>query len=63
MSSRCNKCKCKVKSIDVVINKCRCGNVYCSNHRIDHNCAFDYKKDYMLHNNLVKIEGVKVDKI
>jgi len=63
MSSKCNTCGGKVKSIDVIINKCRCGYIYCSNHRINHNCNFDYKNDYKKHNALVKVDGIKVQKI
>lgn len=63
MSSRCNTCGTRVKSIDIIVNKCRCGNVYCSNHRIDHDCRFDYKNDYKKNNSLVKVDGVKVEKI
>lgn len=59
----CAVCNSKVKTIDVIISTCRCGNIYCMRHRIDHNCTFDYKKDYELNNKLVKINSHKIDKI
>lgn len=60
---RCTVCSSKVKTIDAIISTCRCGNIYCMLHRIDHGCSFDYKKDYELNNKLVKVEGKKVDRI
>lgn len=59
----CTTCGSKVKTIDVIISTCRCGNIYCMNHRIDHKCTYDYKKDYDDNNKLVKVCGQKVDKI
>ena len=60
---RCHDCNIKVKTIDVIISTCRCGNIYCIKHRINHNCSYDYKTDYHLNNKLVKINGKKVDQI
>jgi hypothetical protein len=62
-SMRCTVCNSKVKSIDVIISTCRCGNIYCMFHRLDHKCTFDYKKDYELKNKLVKVNGEKVNRI
>lgn len=60
---RCTVCDSKLKTIDVIISTCRCGNIYCTQHRIDHKCTFDYKNDYKLNNTLVKIDAQKVEKI
>lgn len=60
---RCTVCNSKVKSIDVLVTTCRCGNIYCMTHRIDHKCAFDYKKDYELNNKLAKVDGEKINRI
>lgn len=62
-SLRCFLCGSKIKTIDSIICTCRCGNIYCMNHRIDHDCKFDYKKEYELNNKLVKVDGTKVYKI
>lgn len=62
-SIRCTVCRSKVKIIDVIISTCRCGNVYCMRHRIDHECTFDYKKDYEINNKLVKVDGEKIERI
>ena len=40
---RCPICKKKLKLTDM---ECRCGNIYCIEHRLPeaHNCTFDYQK-------------------
>ena len=40
---RCAICKKKLSILDF---GCRCGNLYCSVHRLpeQHNCSFDYEK-------------------
>ena len=42
-SKRCKECNKKLSLIDY---SCRCGNFYCSKHRLPelHNCKFDYKE-------------------
>lgn len=62
-SYRCYQCECKISQTNVITNRCRCGNTFCSLHRIDHGCCFDYKKDYQDRNTLVKVVGDKIDKI
>ena len=38
-------CKKKINSVDEIIATCRCGNKYCSKHRLPemHNCKYDFK--------------------
>ena len=62
-SKRCASCDKKIRQIDEIMSKCRCGNIYCIMHRVDHNCDYDYKRDYHKNNNLFKLEAEKVSKI
>lgn len=44
-SSSGNSCRCTLCARKVAIAlriACKCGNVYCTAHRIDHDCAFNY---------------------
>lgn len=36
-------CNRKISFVYKSIGLCRCGNVYCQHHRLDHKCTFDYK--------------------
>jgi predicted nucleic acid binding AN1-type Zn finger protein len=38
----CNK---RIREIDVIISKCKCGNHYCVAHRMSelHDCSYNYK--------------------
>ena len=60
--NRCLNCN---KKIQLIPFECKCGNIYCSKHRFDHNCSFDYKKynQEKLKNKLVRIESQKIEKI
>ena len=64
MPKRCEKedCKCKLKLTDYA---CRCGNYYCSQHRLGeyHSCSFDYRqhhKDLLLKYMSTAVVGEKV---
>tara|TARA_Y100000389_G_C16949256_1_gene265668 strand:- start:148 stop:348 length:201 start_codon:yes stop_codon:yes gene_type:complete len=66
MSTRCNVCDKKLKNIFVEITgKCRCGNVFCKEHIINHNCTFDYKQLYVTEkkDELIIVKKDKVIKI
>ncbi|KAJ2380056.1 hypothetical protein GGI05_006433 [Coemansia sp. RSA 2603] len=41
---RCFECRAKVPLVKQTTNKCRCGYVFCDNHRYfdQHNCEFDF---------------------
>ena len=60
---RCFECKKPILEIFAVIGKCRCGNIYCSKHIQDHNCHFNYNDLHQQRTKIVKVEGIKVDKI
>ena len=66
MVSKCLLCRKKIKNILIkMTGKCRCGNIYCSEHITNHNCNFDYKKLYEKEqeNKLFVVKKAKVDKI
>lgn len=44
---KCFVCDTKVTIIEQTMCKCRCGNVYCKNHRMptQHKCTFHYNFD------------------
>lgn len=37
----CNK---KMTPAEKLIGKCKCGKTFCSKHRLNHDCTFDYKE-------------------
>ena len=41
------KCKRKIQPADELIGTCKCGNIYCSKHRMPemHDCQYVYKMD------------------
>ena len=55
--NRCFECNKKLNSIFITINTCRCKNLYCVQHMINHKCSFDYKKNEknILEKTLVKV--------
>lgn len=59
----CSICNAKIKLIDTIICRCRCNQIFCKVHRIDHMCSYDYYEEYKTCNNLVKIEERKLNKI
>lgn len=68
IKNRCSfeNCKRKLTLVEQDI-KCKCGNVFCAKHRYtnDHNCTFDYKKDYKgkLEKQMDKVISEKISKI
>ena len=60
-----NKLKCKIcnKKLSLIRSSiiCKCPEKYfCELHFNNHNCEYDYKKDYEIYK---KIEPIKLDKI
>jgi hypothetical protein len=64
--SRCPFKDCRKKLV-LTDYACKCGIIYCCTHRTDiaHNCTYDYKSEYAnkLNNNLVKVNGNKIDQL
>ena len=58
---------CQRKIKDVVKIPCKCGGLYCSNHKFftEHNCKYDYQGNYrkQLEGDLEKVEAGKVNHI
>ncbi len=54
---KCKQCSKKV-SLGAAIT-CKCGNVYCSEHRFEenHNCTFDFKASEKKHLEKVLMDG------
>lgn len=63
--SKCDTCNKKIKLIEEITSKCKCGKINCGNHKYDHNCAYDYKSDFQKQNGniFVAVVGSKLDKI
>lgn len=41
--TKCNLCKKKLELVKIIQGTCRCGNIYCYEHILQHSCKFDYK--------------------
>lgn len=66
MSVKCEVCNTKINSmLAEIINKCRCGSIFCRKHMVDHNCTFDYKELYTKQkkDELVVVKNDKIIKI
>ena len=66
-NKRCFECKSKLSLIQIECNKCLCGGVYCSKHRLaeQHSCSYDYKTDgkKLLEKRNPRIVAEKLNKI
>jgi hypothetical protein len=64
IQSRCGSCR---KKVNLIQFPCKCGGIYCTDHRIGatHSCTYDYQSENkkLLSTNLVKLDGLKVDQI
>ena len=62
---KCDTCNKKIKLVEEILSKCKCGKHNCGNHRIDHKCDYDYKSDFKIqtHTILIPIIGDKLEKI
>jgi len=52
MSNRCFFCNKKLNTTQLIINKCKCNNIYCNEHLFfkKHNCSFNYIYDFKIKN-------------
>jgi hypothetical protein len=60
MRETCYACAKKIGLLDIITCKCRCGNLYCCKHRLDHICSYDYSQNYQIPD---KLEEKKLNKI
>ena len=60
-TKRCAHINCK-KKISIIDNPCKCGLIFCSNHKFftAHNCKYNYKENYKKH--LIKCNPKVVNK-
>jgi hypothetical protein len=62
--NRCETCK---KKLGLMPFSCRCGGLFCVEHRADiaHNCSYDYQEENKkkLGDLLIKVAGQKLDKL
>ena len=65
--ARCKylECKRKISSVLKDVSRCRCGKLYCSEHRLAHDCTFDYQAHHRetLKRELTKVKPEKVIKV
>lgn len=43
---KCFLCKKKLDVVSSVTNICKCSNVFCNDHKIQHECSYDKRKEY-----------------
>lgn len=60
VAQRCQVCSRKISLLESITATCRCKEIFCSMHRIEHKCTFDYKEDYKNNNKLVKCVSDKI---
>jgi hypothetical protein len=64
---RCEFKECKTFINSLMAQKCKCGKMFCSNHKFfdSHNCTFDYvgEQRNILSKTIQKIEFEKISKI
>jgi hypothetical protein len=63
--SKCDSCNKKIKLVEQITSKCKCGKIYCGNHKIDHNCDYDYRNEFknQISSIMITITSDKLDKI
>ncbi len=62
---KCDTCNKKIKLVEEITSKCKCGKISCGTHRLDHECSYDYKADFQKYNTsiLIPVVGSKLEKI
>lgn len=43
---QCVKCNKKISSLMVSVYTCKCKNLYCSKHKHNHDCSYDYYEKF-----------------
>jgi hypothetical protein len=62
---KCDTCNKKIKLIEEITSKCKCGKINCGIHKLDHNCNYDYKNDHQkqIESIMIPTIGLKMEKI
>jgi len=42
MKVKCSVCKKKIPILMVDVYTCKCKNIYCPQHKLDHNCSWNF---------------------
>jgi hypothetical protein len=63
MMENCKICNKKILKHFINIYKCKCYNIYCSEHKLNHNCPYDYHLNYkkIIKEKLPIVTSIKVD--
>lgn len=43
MKARCNECNVTLSITETISGKCRCSEVFCKKHRLNHLCSYDHQ--------------------
>lgn len=56
---KCSVCRVKINKLYKETHTCKCEKVFCNNHKLNHNCLYNYKdvNKNFLKNELVKLEN------
>lgn len=59
-SKRCKHCNKKISLVDVLSSTCKCGNIYCLNHRLpeNHACTYNYLNEVNKEEEIAKLKCV-----
>ena len=44
---KCKICSKKIKELYVDLHTCKCSGIYCNSHIHNHECTFDYHKEFI----------------
>jgi len=63
-SNKCFYCNKKLKTLQLITNKCRCNNTYCNKHLFykSHNCSFNYIDNFKITNSSNLHNTLELDK-
>lgn len=63
MVETCKICNKKILTHLISLYKCKCENIYCSDHKLSHNCTYDYHSNFkkIIKDKLPVINSIKVD--
>ena len=60
---RCKCCGKRLRKMMEKLHRCKCGDLYCHNHKLSHDCAHDYRAEHRekLEKFLEKVDVKKVE--
>lgn len=45
MKTKCSICDKKIPPLMVDVYTCKCGNIYCPRHKLNHDCSWDFLQE------------------